>query len=264
MRGRVSQAHYAPCLRYVSVQPQTLSLGNYCGMPVVRSVGSGSAANRATAGPAARGSGRLRPAPVDFAGKAKFLMQRPIPVPIPSVLDASGPHLAGAAEQADAEKQLAVVREAMEAACDYGRQLWRDVDALRSYLLRSLPSDPSAPGPHTGATSPRGPDDDTGWQDWVGAYGEASSVLAGPDGDSGFGLKQAQHEAEVRRASPSMRLLWAHPQLFGDESAPADAQHRSTGWPSVRAVVAVAATTLAARVAVHSWLRRKRPNGELR
>lgn len=186
-------------------------------------------------------------------------MLQPIPVPLPNILDASRPDLAGVAKQGDPDKQIAALREALEHACDYGRRLWQDVAALRGYLLRSLPSDPRAPGPHTAAASPRGPDDDKGWEDWVAAYSEASSVLAGPDGDSGFGLKEARQEADVRRASPNMRLLSAHPQLFGGPHSTGSPNRRPSGWPSVPMVFGIAASTLAARAVVVKRLRRKSP-----
>ncbi len=185
-----------------------------------------------------------------------MLMQQPIPVPIPSVLDACRPHLAGTEKQADPDKQIAGLDEALEGACEYGRQLWRDVDALRGYLLRSLPSDPRAPGPHTPAASPQGPADDKGWEDWIAAYSEASSVLAGPGGDSGFGLKEAQREAEVRRASPNMRLLSEHPELFGGPHSTGDRNRRAAEWRGVRMVIGIAAATLAARAVVARRLRR--------
>lgn len=186
-----------------------------------------------------------------------MLMQRPIPVPIPSVLDACRPHLAGAQKQADPGKQIAGLHEALEGACEYGRQLWHDVDAFRGYLLRSLPSDPRAPGPHTPAASPQGPDDDEGWEDWIAAYSEASSVLAGPRGDSGFGLKEAQREAEARRASPNMRLLSEHPEFFGGPHRTGDWNRRPAERPGVPMVIGIAAATLAARAVVARRLRRK-------
>ena len=83
--------------------------------------------------------------------------------------------------------------------------------ALRSYLLGSLPPDPRTPGLHRTGAAPTGPDDEPGWQNWMAAYAEAHSVLAGPQGDSGFGVSEAEREAQTRRSAPSIRSTSAPP-----------------------------------------------------
>ncbi len=58
--------------------------------------------------------------------------------------------------------------EALHASCEYGVELWKHLDAVRSYLYTSLPSDPRAPGPQPRASAaPTGPDDDEGWRNWI-------------------------------------------------------------------------------------------------
>jgi hypothetical protein len=92
---------------------------------------------------------------------------------------------------------------ALQESCRYAEQLWENLNAMRLYLLESLPPDPrrtdSARGP--AAASPTGPDDETGWNNWINAFAAVTSVLCGPQGDSGFGLSRAHEEANARRSS---------------------------------------------------------------
>ncbi|MDT0261221.1 hypothetical protein [Jatrophihabitans lederbergiae] len=100
------------------------------------------------------------------------------------------------------------LEEALHQSCQYGQQLWRDLDAVRGYLLDSLPP---VPGEISGtgrldATSaaPTGPEDEDGWQNWIAAYAAVTSALAGPRGDSGYGMSEARREAQQRRATPTV------------------------------------------------------------
>jgi hypothetical protein len=100
------------------------------------------------------------------------------------------------------------LEEALHQSCQYGQQLWRDLDAVRGYLLDSLPP---VPGEISGtgrldATSaaPTGPEDEEGWQNWIAAYAAVTSALAGPHGDSGYGISEARREAQQRRAGPTV------------------------------------------------------------
>jgi hypothetical protein len=100
------------------------------------------------------------------------------------------------------------LNEALHASCDYANALWEHLDAVRHYLVESLPSDPRAPGPYPRASAaPTGPDDEAGWERWVATYAAATSILAGPHGDSGFGLNEAKHAAKSRREAPVLKLL---------------------------------------------------------
>lgn len=122
------------------------------------------------------------------------------------------------------EAKAAMYKSGLEATCAYAQQLWNDLDGMRTYLLDSLPPDPRAPGLHpTASASPTGPDDDEGWQRWVAAYATVTSVLAGPHGDSGFGLSEARREAELRRTAPVLTLQHEHPHAFSDSPPPAAA-----------------------------------------
>jgi len=180
-------------------------------------------------------------------------MPEPTPIPIPGVLDPERGHLLGNLNAAGDEKQqLKDMRQALADACGYGRELWRGVDALRSYLLTSLPPDPRTPGLHRTGAAPTGPDDEQGWQSWMAAYAEAHSVLAGPQGDSGFGVSEAEREAQLRRSAPSVRLLAEHPDLrSGSVARPSVSRSRLPG------VLAVAATTLAVRAVLVRRFRRR-------
>lgn len=100
------------------------------------------------------------------------------------------------------------LEQALHQSCQYGQQLWRDLDAVRGYLLDSLPP---VPGEISGtgrldATSaaPTGPEDEDGWQNWIAAYAAVTSALAGPHGDSGYGMSEARREAQQRRAAPTV------------------------------------------------------------
>lgn len=100
------------------------------------------------------------------------------------------------------------LEQALHQSCQYGQQLWRDLDTVRGYLLDSLPP---VPGEISGtgrldATSaaPTGPEDEEGWQNWIAAYAAVTSALAGPHGDSGYGMSEARREAQQRRAAPTV------------------------------------------------------------
>ncbi|HZC51079.1 MAG TPA: hypothetical protein VE441_01075 [Mycobacterium sp.] len=108
---------------------------------------------------------------------------------------------------AEHRTQAELLADALRESCAYAQQLWDDLDAVRTYLLDSLPPDPRTPEAHrTAATSPTGPDDDTGWDNWVNAYAAVTSTLAGPHGDSGFGLSEAHHAAQLRRSAPALTI----------------------------------------------------------
>lgn len=151
------------------------------------------------------------------------------PIPTPQVLD---PDRILADDRDDftvhhhTREQL--LDEALHATCAYAQQLWHDLDAMRAYLLDSLPPDPRAPSEHSAVSaSPTGPDDDTGWDSWIKAYAAVTSVLCGPGGDSGYGLGEARREAKLRRTAPVLRIHAERPDAQGrvdrtsvDDSSP--------------------------------------------
>lgn len=100
------------------------------------------------------------------------------------------------------------LEQALHQSCTYGQQLWHDLDAVRGYLLDSLPPVPggiSGTGrPGAASAAPTDPDDDEGWQNWIAAYAAVTSALAGPHGDSGYGMSEARREAQQRRATPTV------------------------------------------------------------
>ncbi len=107
---------------------------------------------------------------------------------------------------ADHKARADLLDAALHETCAYADHLWNDLNAMRKYLLDSLPTDPRAPGPHRVSATPSGPDDDQGWQNWIAAFAEVTSVLCGPHGDSGFGLGRARQEAQRRRDAPIVRI----------------------------------------------------------
>jgi hypothetical protein len=139
--------------------------------------------------------------------KGQRMEATPIPMPMPEVLDPNRPRLKARLDVTDLAERARMLAEALEKVSAYGQVLWHDVDALRHYILASAPSDPHLPGPHRVGASPTGPDDQEGWKNWVAAYAEATSVLAGPHGDSGFGLHEARREEQIRRSAPDILLL---------------------------------------------------------
>lgn len=136
-------------------------------------------------------------------------------IPKPEVLDPDRPLRHGAAQlTGDDRPETELLTNALHESCEYAQQLWDDLDAIRQYLLDSLPPDPRAPGEHaTASASPTGPDDEQGWQNWINAFAEVASVLCGPHGDSGFGLSRAQQEAQIRRTAPVLTIRAEHPDL---------------------------------------------------
>jgi hypothetical protein len=120
----------------------------------------------------------------------------------------------------DHRSQARLLAKALGESCAYADQLWEQLNAVRGYLLASLPPDPRTPGPHRStAASPTGPDDDAGWQNWIDAFAGTTSVLCGSHGDSGFGLSRAREEARLRRTAPELRTA-AERSAHGEPEAP--------------------------------------------
>lgn len=122
-------------------------------------------------------------------------------IPMPILLDPQRPRLEGQLSLDDANQQAHDLDKALRQAADYGRYLWRQIDAVRHYLLEVAPDPDADDDVHRWFTAPRGPDDDHGWDRWKTAYEAITSVLAGPAGDSGFGRHEAAQEA-LRRRGP--------------------------------------------------------------
>jgi len=137
------------------------------------------------------------------------------PIPTPQVLDPDRPLDNDRGDLiADHQARAQLLDDALHQTCSYAQQLWHDLDAMRGYLLNSLPPDPRSPGAHpTASASPTGPDDDTGWDNWIAAYATITSVLCGPHGDSGYGLSEGHREATLRRTAPVLRIHADHAGL---------------------------------------------------
>lgn len=129
------------------------------------------------------------------------------PIPRPSILDpdrinSDDREDMTLLEHRDRAQQL---DKALHESCAYAEMLWEHLDVARRYLYESLPTDPRKPGddPHLGA-SPTGPDDEQGWAQWMDIYAHVTSALAGPHGDSGFGLGEARRAARDRREAANL------------------------------------------------------------
>lgn len=114
----------------------------------------------------------------------------------------------------DHQARAVLLEDALHKSCEYARQLWSTLDEVRGYLMSSLPPDPRSPDSSSQVSaSPTGPDDEQGWHDWMATYASVSSVLCGPHGDSGYGIGEARHAAELRRTAPTLTLHAEHPEL---------------------------------------------------
>ncbi len=135
------------------------------------------------------------------------------PIPMPHVLDPDRilRHDEENVTAEDHRTRAELLEKALRETSEYGQVLWRNLDAVRQYLMESLPADPRSPGPHPYlCASPTGPDDEDGWARWVAAYASVNSALCGPHGDSGQGLKDARHAAVERRTAANV-VLFARP-----------------------------------------------------
>ncbi len=186
------------------------------------------------------------------------------PIPTPQVLD---PDRVLANDRGDLtvdhEARANLLDEAIHDTCAYAQQLWHDIDAIRAYLLTSLPPDPRAPGTDpTASASPTGPDDTDGWDNWIAAYASVTSVLCGPHGDSGYGLGEARREATLRRTAPILRIEAEHPELHKMKpppSAPETKNQPLTQPPAPSG--SRAARSVATAVLILLALRGLRPRG---
>jgi hypothetical protein len=141
--------------------------------------------------------------------------------------------------------RAALLNKALHDSCDYAQQLWQRLDAVRGYLLDSLPPDPrSVDGLARRSAAPAGPDDEQGWQNWSAAYAAVTSVLAGPHGDSGFGSEEAEREARDRRLP--VPVAAAEPARVPEPAA----EPVPAGRPAEHAAPARNRWLLAGRVAV--------------
>lgn len=106
-----------------------------------------------------------------------------MPIALPDVLDAERPGaIANGGDGADAGTPPHV-EKALRDACDYGRRLWMELDAARTYLYR-VADGKAARLPTAEA-----------WEEWGRRLIAVSSLLAGPHGDSGYGAAEAHRIA---------------------------------------------------------------------
>lgn len=129
-------------------------------------------------------------------------------IPKPQTLDPERPLRSRGTNFTDDDRPATeLLHIALKESCAYAEQLWDVLNRQRAYLLASLPPDPRSPDAvrQIGA-SPTGPEDAPGWDRWISAFATATSALCGPQGDSGFGLSRARHEAELRRNVPAYPL----------------------------------------------------------
>ena len=99
--------------------------------------------------------------------------------------------------------------EALHASCEYGIELWKHLDAVRSYLYTSLPSDPRAPGPNPRASAaPTGPDDEEGWR-------ELDRDLRGGDVDPRRAARRLRARSQRGQARGAAAPHRAEPETAG-------------------------------------------------
>jgi hypothetical protein len=184
----------------------------------------------------------------------------PTRIPLPAVIDPDRIYLEAQEKSARQQDKAEIYKEALDSACDYAQKLWHELDVVRGYLLTSLPTDPRLPGPHRLTASPTGPDDEPGWQAWIDTYARATSVLAGPKGDAGYGYGEGRQQAQLRRTATNLRALARRPHLEGHPNPEEAAQTPGLvpKWPDARTALGVAAVTLAAERAL-AWFFRRPP-----
>lgn len=187
-------------------------------------------------------------------------MNEPIPIPEPRLLHPDELDLPPDDQDSYSRAELAVVRESLEKLAEYARTMWLDLDAVRRYLLQSLPPDPRTPGPVVVSASPTGPDDEDGWERWAAAYAEVTSVLAGPHGDSGFGRGEARREAQIRRSAPVSRV---EAQLFERHGlGPVHQAPPTRRWTLAKVAAVAAATMVGERLTARQLRRLSRRRGK--
>lgn len=167
------------------------------------------------------------------------------PIPMPEVLDPDriistnrdSEHLG---DPRDHDQQLT---DALYRSCTYAQQLWHTLAAARTYLHDSLPPDADAPGPHG----------DAAWNQWISAYASITSSLAGPNGDDGYGLDEANQAARQHRTAPAPTTHAPSTPAHPNHCQPV---HATTKAPStspsparrkLRAALTIAITVLALR-----------------
>ena len=158
---------------------------------------------------------------------------------------------------------------------NYAQRLWHELDAVRHYLVETAPEDPrTAAGPvRTGAT-PTGPDDEAGWARWATAYASVTALLAGPEGDSGYGEQEARREQRDRRLPAATRRdearasdpVDAEPADGGADAkpAPASAPHGAAAGPTAPPPLVPAAAAAAAALLVGRFWGRRSVRGPRR
>jgi len=183
------------------------------------------------------------------------------PIPTPHVLDPDRILVNDrGAFTASHEKRAAALEAALKETCEYAQQLWQNLDEARKYLMNSLPPDPRAPDPHpTASASPTGPDDEQGWEDWITAYASVTSVLAGPHGDSGFGLGEARRAARDRRTAPALTPAAEHPELPPTQPEPGPPPRAEARPAKPNSSIAKIAGMTVTAVLVLRGLRPRRP-----
>lgn len=147
-------------------------------------------------------------------------------VPKPQVLDPDR-ILGDEREEMTLEEHRDRAREldaALKDSCAYAQQLWDRLNGLRTYLVNSLPQ-PRLSTDALGGASPTGPDDEAGWHAWIEAYAEATSILAGPHGDSGFAVDEARQIARARLefsggSQPTVETVEGPPPVAAPNPAP--------------------------------------------
>jgi hypothetical protein len=171
-------------------------------------------------------------------------------IPMPEVLDPDRPRLVALEHEGDAQARADTIDDAFHQATDYGQQLWRTLEEVREYLLDSLPPDRRHPGGHDErlGAAPTGPDDDAGWDRWISAYATVTSALAGPHGDSGYGLGQAQQEAANRRSAAAVLLHAEGGRVEAAAERNRPAARAAVAWEAIgKAAVGVVAAVVVVR-----------------
>jgi hypothetical protein len=172
------------------------------------------------------------------------------PITMPELLNPDPGESTEGEQEAPPEERLRIRDKQLHELREYGRALWQQLDTVRHYLAASLPPDPHTPNAAIRAgASPTGPDDESGWNNWISTYSGTITALAGPHGDSGYGQQEAQREASYRRSAEVVGVHAKHPELDRAPSpAPQQAPASQTsGNQRMKTALNVALVALAIR-----------------
>jgi hypothetical protein len=106
-------------------------------------------------------------------------------IPRPGLLERENPEQVLTSRERDVDA-WGRIAEPMREIAQYANQLWEVVQGVREYLYE-LAGEGGKPSPLRDASD---------WEDWAETWARVTSALAGPAGDSGYGVGEAREIAQ--------------------------------------------------------------------